>query len=58
MPQIELTDEQAEELMDILTSRIDFLKSDWRYDPTNADDLEAMHGINVLSDILHLLEIA
>jgi hypothetical protein len=44
--------------MDILTSRIDFLKSDWRYDPTNADDLEALHGINVLSDILELLEIA
>jgi len=58
MPRIELTDDQAEELMDILTSRIDFRKSDWRYDPTNADDLEAMHGINILSDILHPLEIA
>jgi hypothetical protein len=58
MPTIDLTDEQAEELKDLLTSRIDFLQSDWEYDPSNPDDIATLHGITVLSDILELLEIA
>jgi hypothetical protein len=57
MPKIELTDEQAEELMDVLAREIDHLGHmvDGSMHP---DDIEDQHRKSVLSDILHLLEIA
>jgi hypothetical protein len=58
MPTIKLTDEQAEELKDILSSRIEFLEGDRIFDPSDADDIAILHDLSVLSDILHLLEIA
>jgi hypothetical protein len=59
MPKIKLTDEQAEELKDVLK---DALKAtvNWHYeiDMSNADHLAAYHRLSVLNDILDLLEIA
>lgn len=59
MPTIELTDEQAEALLDVLK---DGLKAtvNWQYefDITNAAHLAAYHKLSVLNDILDLLEIA
>jgi hypothetical protein len=59
MPTIELTDEQAEELMDVLvyeSDRLTFAVKD--ADPSDEDAIATRHTVSVLSDILHLLEIA
>jgi hypothetical protein len=59
MKTIDLTDEQAEELMDVLvyeSDRLGFAIRD--ADPTDADAIATKHTISVLSDILELLEIA
>jgi hypothetical protein len=67
MPTIELTDEQAEELKDLLASAVaqypphDADEDDeraWLADMVDADKIQARHRASVLSDILHLLEIA
>jgi hypothetical protein len=61
MPKIELTDEQAEELRDVVAGRLDFWECEWLRlcdTPTDPDCVEAAHRKSVLSDILHLLEIA
>jgi len=59
MPTIELTDEQAEELKDVLTDHIseatEYLAG---YDADDGDHIQYRHQLSVLSDILHLLEIA
>jgi len=57
MPKIELTDEQAEELREVLARRIDYLRH-MVEGSTHPDDIEDQHICSVLSDILHLLEIA
>jgi hypothetical protein len=57
MPTIELTDEQAWELRDVLQQVINNL-TDLVGDSTHPDDLIDLHRKSVLSDILHLLEIA
>jgi hypothetical protein len=59
MPTIELTDEQAEELRDVLHWKVDQLTANVR--ALRADDPDSVEYRNlasVLSDILHLLEIA
>jgi hypothetical protein len=59
MPTIELTDEQAAELMDVLvyeSDRLTFAVKD--ADPGDADTIATRHTVSVLSDILELLEIA
>lgn len=59
MPQIELTDEQAEELRDAICVVMD--NADGRMQsrsPGDPDYIECEHKRSVLSDILHLLEIA
>jgi len=57
MPTIELTDEQAEELLDTIQARIDALDDTIRReDPVDAIGL--VHIRERLQDILHLLEIA
>jgi hypothetical protein len=59
MPKIELTDEQAEELIDTVDGRIDDLSDRIeRLLKIGEDALELQHVRSVLSDILHLLEIA
>ena len=59
MPTIELTDEQAAELMDVLGTEIDMWINELKGgDPTDADHIALSHRLSVLSDILHLLEIA
>lgn len=67
MKKIELTDEQAEELRDLLASEAekypphDADEDDeraWLADMVDADKVQARHRASVLSDILHLLEIA
>jgi hypothetical protein len=56
---IELTDEQAEELIDTVDGRIDDLSDRIeRLLKIGEDVLELKHVRSVLSDILHLLEIA
>lgn len=59
MPTIELTDEQAEELGNVLSDHIaeakEYLSG---YDDDDGDHIQYRHQISVLSDILHLLEIA
>jgi hypothetical protein len=59
MPTIELTDEQAEELMDLVADKMGVLarKIDFRWN-IGDEALELKHIRSVLSDILHLLEIA
>jgi DNA-binding PadR family transcriptional regulator len=57
MKTIELTDEQAEELKDVLQREIDHL-THLVGDSTHADDISDQHRKSVLSDILELLEIA
>lgn len=57
MPTIELTDEQAEELRDVLQREIDHL-SHLVDGSSHADDIIDQHRKSVLSDILELLEIA
>jgi|APGre2960657404_1045060.scaffolds.fasta_scaffold267482_2 hypothetical protein len=59
MPTIELTDEQAEELRDVLvyeSDRLTFAVKD--ADPFDDDAIATLHTVSVLSDILELLEIA
>ena len=61
MPTIELTDEQAEELSDALKERMDSLNRMLRKSARPDDDpdvIQVRHVQSVLSDILHLLEIA
>ena len=59
MPKIELTDEQAAELMDVLVYESDRLTfAVTAADPSDADAIATRHTVSVLSDILHLLEIA
>jgi hypothetical protein len=60
MPTIELTDEQAEELREVLLYEIDALNVEIENvgDPDDADSMGYAHSRSVLSDILHLLEIA
>jgi hypothetical protein len=58
MPKIELTDEQAEELRDTIAACLVVLQADRIFDPSDADDIATLHRLSVLSDILHLLEIA
>ena len=58
MPSIELTDEQADELSDTIAASIVILQADRIFDPSDADDIATLHRLSVLSDILHLLEIA
>jgi hypothetical protein len=59
MPKIELTDEQVEELRDaiyvVMDSTDGYMRSCEEGDPNY---LECAHKKSVLSDILHLLEIA
>jgi hypothetical protein len=57
MPTIELTDEQAEELRDVVADEIDYIRDVYE-DDQNAEAIQQRHRISVLSDILHLLEIA
>jgi hypothetical protein len=58
MKTIELTDEQAEELKDTLADEIDRLGVDLDNIGNPVDALSVEHSRSVLSDILHLLEIA
>ncbi len=59
MPTIELTEEQVEELMDVLVHESDRLEFAVRNALTaDADAIATKHTISVLSDILELLEIA
>jgi hypothetical protein len=58
MPTIELTDEQAEELRDLLESEIQYVADVYADDEANPDAVQEQHRASVLSDILHLLEIA
>jgi hypothetical protein len=57
MPTIELTDEQADELRSLLHEYIDHLTA-LVGDSSHQDDIIDVHRKSVLSDILHLLEIA
>ena len=58
MKTIELTDEQAEELRDLLESEIQFITDTTAEDFVTADAIQARHLGGVYADILHLLEIA
>jgi hypothetical protein len=61
MPTIELTDEQAEELIDLLESEIQFIAGTTADDDGERPDPDAIllqHMAGVYADILHLLEIA
>ena len=67
MPTIELTDEQAEELRDVLAVAVETYpphdadeddEQAWLADMVDADKIHARHRASVLSDILHLLETA
>jgi hypothetical protein len=63
MPTIELTDEQAEELRSALGYECDHLQEEIaerrrQWGDNDADVLQWTHVRSVLSDILHLLEIA
>lgn len=61
MPKIELTDEQARELADALACEMERLNRRLRKFPradNDPDVLAVRHTLSVLTDILHLLEIA
>jgi hypothetical protein len=58
MPSIELTAEQAEELIDLLESEIQFITDTTADDEANPDAIQARHMAGVYADILHPLEIA
>jgi len=61
MPTINLTDKQADELSDALKERMDSLDRRLRKFARPDDDpvvMQVRHVQSVLSDILHLLEIA
>ena len=59
MPTIDLTDEQAQELGNALSDHIaeaeEYLEG---YGDDDGNHIQYRHQISVLSDILHLLEIA
>jgi hypothetical protein len=59
MPTVELTDEQAEELKDVLTDHIneanEYLSG---YCDDGGDHIQYRHQVSIVMDILHLLEIA
>lgn len=57
MPTIELTQEQADELMDLLLGEIILITAELpKVDPVH--EVELQHRRHVLSEIAHLLEIA
>jgi hypothetical protein len=57
MPTIELTQEQADELMSVLLDQIQYLTEKGRKsDPV--EEIECQHLRHTLSEIHHLLEIA
>jgi len=63
VPTIELTDEQAEELREVLAGEIAHLDSMLGHDiaiglSTDPDFVEDKHRLFVLKDIMELLEIA
>lgn len=58
MPTIELTDEQAEELRDVLQREIDHLAELIALPDASGASIQDAHVRSVLSDILELLEIA
>ena len=59
MPTIKLTDEQADELRELLCWKVDQLHANVRaLRKDDPDAVEYKHTASVLSDILHLLEIA
>jgi hypothetical protein len=58
MPKIELTDEQAEELRDVLHREIAHLAELIALPDASGDSIQDSHVRSVLSDILHLLEVA
>jgi hypothetical protein len=58
MPTIELTDEQAEELKDVLQGAINSLTVLIQCSDASGESIQDAHVRSVLSDILHLLEIA
>jgi hypothetical protein len=58
MPTIELTDEQAEELRDVLQREIDHLAVLIALPDASGESIQDAHVRSVLSDILELLEIA
>lgn len=63
MPTIELTDEQAEELKDVLAKETGFISECLGTDEMlgsliNPDYIQEKHRLSVLADILELLEIA
>jgi hypothetical protein len=58
MPTIDLTDEQAEELRDVLQREIDHLSAIAALPDASGESIQDAHVRSVLSDILHILEIA
>ncbi len=59
MPAIDLTDEQAEELKDVLRLEIEDTEEEMKvYSEGDADYISYRHHRDTLSDILELLEIA
>jgi hypothetical protein len=57
MPSIELTDEQAQSLIELVEDRMSYLNGEIsRADPV--EELDLKHQASELSDILELLEIA
>ena len=59
MPTIELTDEQSEYLQGLVEDEINAWSNELlRYDTSDPDYVQYAHHQSVLSDILHLLEIA
>lgn len=59
MPTIDLTEEQAESLRDVLQLEIDSTDDEMKtYSKDDADYISYRHHRDTLSDILHLLEIA
>ena len=59
MPTIELTDEQSEYLQGLVEDEINAWSNELlRYDTSDPDYVQYAHRQSVLSDILHLLEIA
>ena len=57
MPKIELTDEQADELRSALQYECDNLDRE-AHEAARVDAIAYRHQKSILSDILHLLEIA
>ena len=56
---IDLTPQQADELIGLLNTEIDMWTNELKGgDPTDADHIAYSNRLSVLYDILHLLEIA